>query len=139
MLTPLCKLMDLWENILYHFKEKNLILRGPFYNGEYDANGNYDYRTTYNSRVNAYVGLLSLAEPFVYDAGNAFTVSRNIENELSIFIINENKLLFEDAITSPHYVRPSVYINHNAVINGGNGSYLSPYTIESEVDNGTEN
>lgn len=128
------------NNTYYNsFKEKDLIIRGPFYNGEYDANGNYDYRTTYNSRVNAYVGLLSLAEPFVYDAGNAFTVSRNIENELSIFIINEDKLLFEDAITSPHYVRPSVYINHNAVINGGDGSYLSPYTIESEVDNGTEN
>lgn len=121
-----------------NFKEKDLIIKGQFYNGEFDSAGDYDYRTTYNSKVSAYIGLLSLAEPFVYDAGNSFTISKNIENELSIFIIDEQKLLFEDAITSAHYVRPALYINHDAVINGGDGSYLSPYTIESEVNNGTE-
>ena len=111
---------------------------GNFYNGEFDANGDYDYRTVYNSKIKAYIGLLSIAEPFVYEFGNSFTISRNIENELSIFIINEDKLLFEDMVTSAHYVRPALYITNKAVINGGDGSYLSPYTIESEVDNGTE-
>lgn len=121
-----------------NFKEKNLIIKGPFYNGEFDAAGNYDYRTTYNSRINAYVGLLSMAEPFVYDAGNIFTITKNINNELSIFIINEDKLLFEDAISSTHYVRPALYIDNNAKLNDGDGSYLNPYTIGSEVNNGTE-
>ena len=120
------------ETYYKNFKEKDLLIKGNFYNGKYDANGDYDYRTTYSSSIKAYVGLLSLAEPFIYDSGNIFTISRNIDNELSIFVINEDNLLFEDAITNLHYVRPSVYIKNNVAITGGAGTYLSPYTIGSD-------
>lgn len=116
------------------FKEKNLLVKGKFYDGAYDANGNYNYQTTYSSSINAYIGLLSLAEPFVYDFGNTFTISKNIDNELSIFIINEDKLLFEDAISSLHYVRPAAYVKNTATITSGEGTYLSPYTIGSETN-----
>lgn len=138
-ITDESSLLYYLNNTYYNnFKEKDLILWGNFYNGEFNASGDYDYRTTYNSKIKAYIGLLSIAEPFAYESGNVFTITRNIENELSIYIINDDKLLFEDVITSPHYVRPALYITNKATISGGDGSYLSPYTIESEVENGTE-
>ena len=117
-----------------NFKEKDLLVKGNFYNGTYNVNGNYDYKTTYNSSITTYVGLLSIAEPFVYDFGNIFTMTRNVDNELSIFIINEDKLLFEDAINSMHYVRPAVYVKNDATIIEGEGTYLSPYILGSETN-----
>lgn len=128
-------LMYYLNNSYYkNFKEKDLLIKGNFYNGTYDANGDYNYQTTYNSAIKSYVGLLSIAEPFIYDSGNTFTMTRNIDNELSIFIITEDKLLFEDAISNTHYVRPSVYVKNTAKITGGDGTYLSPYTIGSEIN-----
>ena len=117
-----------------NFKEKNLLVKGNFYNGIYNVNGNYDYKTTYNSSIKAYVGLLSIAEPFVYDFGNIFTMTRNIDNELSIFIINDDKLIFEDAISNKHYVRPAVYVKIDAKITDGDGTYLSPYILGSDTN-----
>lgn len=114
------------------FKEKDLLVKGIFYNGTYNANGDYNYQTTYSSSIKAYVGLLSLAEPFIYDIGNTFTISRNVDNELSIFIINDDKLLFEDAINNVHYVRPSVHVTNTAAIINGDGTYLSPYIVGSD-------
>lgn len=134
-LTDKTSLMYYLNNTYYNnFKEKELLVKGNFYNGTYDNNGQYDYITTYSNSVKSYVGLLSLAEPFVYDLGNIFTISRNVDNELSIFIINEDKLLFEDAIYNSHYVRPAVYVTKDATIIGGNGTYLSPYTIGSDIN-----
>lgn len=117
-----------------NFKEKNLLVKGSFYDGGYVASGNYDYTSTYNSKFNAYVGLLSIAEPFVYDLGNVFTSIVNVENELTVYVINEEELLFEDSITNQHYVRPSVYVKNTAVITEGEGTYLSPYKLGSEND-----
>ena len=117
-----------------NFKEKNLLIKGPYYNGEYDRNGNYNYTSTYKSKVNAYVGLLSIAEPFIYDVGNTFTISRNIDNELSIFVINEDKMLFEDVISTKMSVRPAVYVNYDANVISGTGTYLDPYKVGSDID-----
>lgn len=108
-----------------NFKEKDLITKGTFYTGGIDN----DYQTIYESNIEAYVGLLSIAEPFVYDFGNVFTLSKNINNDLGIFVIDENKMLFEDTVDSLHYVRPAIHIKNDVNIKSGEGTYLSPYIL----------
>ena len=61
-------------------------------------------------------------------------MTRNIDNELSIFIINDDKLIFEDAISNKHYVRPAVYVKIDAKITDGDGTYLSPYILGSDTN-----
>lgn len=114
------------------FKEKDILVKGKFYNGTYDNNNNYNYKTVYSSSITAYVGLLSIAEPFSYNSENVFTMTRNINNELSIFIIDENKNLFEDSISNKHYIRPVIYVKNDITINNGDGTYLSPYILGSD-------
>lgn len=117
------------NNTYYNnFKEKDLITKGTFYTGGIEDN----YQTIYDSSIEAYVGLLSIAEPFVYDFGNVFTLSKNINNDLGIFVIDENKMLFEDTVDSLHYVRPSIHIKNNVSIKSGEGTYLSPYILGSD-------
>ena len=117
------------NNTYYNnFKEKDLITKGTFYTGGIEDN----YQTIYDSSIEAYVGLLSIAEPFVYDFGNVFTLSKNINNDLGIFVIDENKMLFEDTVDSLHYVRPSIHIKNNINIKSGDGTYLSPYILGSD-------
>lgn len=113
---------------------KEYLVKGKFYTGSYDIFNNYNYQSVFFTSVQAYVGLLSISEPFSYDIVNTFTLSSNIDNELSIFIINKDKLLFEDIVTSLHYIRPSIYIKDNIKIIGGDGSYLKPYELGG-IDN----
>ena len=128
--------IDYENSLLYYlnntyydnFKEKDLITKGTFYTGGIEDN----YQTIYDSSIEAYVGLLSIAEPFVYDFGNVFTLSKNINNDLGIFVIDENKMLFEDTVDSLHYVRPSIHIKNNINIKSGDGTYLSPYILGSD-------
>ncbi len=115
-----------------NFKEKELITKGTFYTGGIEN----DYQTIYESAIETYVGLLSIAEPFVYDFGNVFTLSKDINNDLGIFVIDENKKLFEDTVNSLHYVRPAIHIKNDVNIISGDGTYLSPYILGSD-DNET--
>ncbi len=120
------------NNYYNNFKEKDFIVEGPFYYGA----SNNDYTTTYKESINAYVGLLSIAEPFVYDSGNVFTFTRSVNSNSTIFIINEDKKLFEDDINNLHYIRPAIYINNQIKIEKGSGSYLDPYILRGVVDEG---
>ena len=125
--------IDYENSILYYlnntyynnFKEKELIDKDIFYTGGIDS----DYQTIYKSTIEAYVGLLSIVEPFIYDFGNVFTLSKNINNDLGIFVIDENKMLFEDTVDSLHYVRPAIHIKNDVNIKSGEGTYLSPYIL----------
>ena len=123
-------LLNYLNNDYYNnFEEKELIVSGKFYDG---VISDYDYTTTYNSSINLNVGLLSIAEPFVYDVENTFTISRT-DNETGILIIDENNNLFEDTVSNYHYVRPSIYIKNDVTISGM-GTYLNPYIIGGEIN-----
>lgn len=126
------------NNTYYNnFKEKELIVEGPFYNGS--IIDEFNYKNTYDESTNLMVGLLSIAEPFIYDVGNVFTFSRNENNNSGIYIINNDKKLFEDDINNLHYVRPSIYIKNNITIINGNGSYLNPYILGGELNEDENN
>lgn len=110
-------------------ENKDYLVKGKFYTGTYDIFGNYNYQSVFFTSVQSYVGLLSISEPFAYDIVNTFTLTANVDNELSVFIINNEKLLYEDVITSLYYIRPSIYIKSNISVTDGDGSYLNPYVL----------
>ena len=114
------------------FREKEFIVEGPFYNGA--ILDDFNYKNVYDNSTNLMIGLLSIAEPFIYDVGNVFTFSRNENNDSGIFVINNDKKLFEDDINNLHYVRPAIYIKNNISITDGNGSYLKPYILGGEIN-----
>lgn len=126
-------LINYLNNDYYNnFKEKEFIVEGPFYNGY--LLDNFNYKNTYDNSVILNVGLLSIAEPFIYDVGNVFTFSKNENNISGIYIINNDKKLFEDDINNLHYIRPAIYIKNNITIINGDGSYLNPYILGGEID-----
>ena len=114
------------------FKENNFIIEGEFYNGA--ISDTFNYQDAYSSSINLKIGLLSIAEIFAYDLENVFTFSRNAKNNSGIYIINNDKKLFEDNVTNLHYVRPAIYIKNNITITDGCGSYLNPYILGGEIN-----
>ena len=114
------------------FKENNFIIEGEFYNGA--LSDTFNYQDAYSSSINLKIGLLSIAEIFAYDLENVFTFSRNAKNNSGIYIINNDKKLFEDNVTNLHYVRPAIYIKNNITITDGCGSYLKPYILGGEIN-----
>ena len=114
------------------FKENNFIIEGEFYNGA--ISDIFNYQDAYSSSINLKIGLLSIAEIFAYDLENVFTFSRNAKNNSGIYIINNDKKLFEDNVTNLHYVRPAIYIKNNITITDGCGSYLNPYILGGEIN-----
>ena len=90
---------------------------------------NLDYLSTYNETVNAKIGMLSLGDFYVNDYINTFTLSRGIEGNNIIEVINNDGNIYGDLITSKYNVSPSFYLNGNIEIIGGIGSELGPYEL----------
>lgn len=115
-------------------QNNEFIVEGTYYNGFYSRLNDYDYLTSFFSPRKAFVGLLSMAEPFVYDTPNIFLLTTNSVNDITIYVINEDRLLFEDMVNNEYYVRPSIYLRNDIKILDGDGNYLSPYILGGIVD-----
>lgn len=100
---------------------------------------NLDYNNEKNTKVNLSVGMLSLGDMFVGDINNVFTLSRGIESDQIINVINEDGNFYGDFITSKYNVRPSLYLNNELKITGGNGTFDAPYELGvSDEEKGQE-
>lgn len=99
---------------------------------------NLDYNNEKNTKVNLSVGMLSLGDMFVGDINNVFTLSRGIESDQIINVINEDGNFYGDFITSKYNVRPSLYLNNELKITGGNGTFDAPYELGVSDEKGQE-
>ncbi len=100
---------------------------------------NLDYNNEKNTKVNLSVGMLSLGDMFVGDINNVFTLSRGIESDQIINVINEDGNFYGDFITSKYNVRPSLYLNNELKITGGSGTFDAPYELGvSDEEKGQE-
>lgn len=109
------------------FQNKEFITNGNFYTGTYSLMEN-NYRTTFTSTSNLTVGFLSIGEIFAYDINDTYLMSTSPNNNLSIYSVN-NHSPYQNIVTKPLAIRPSIYLNSNITINAGNGTYLSPYQL----------
>ncbi|MGM9875453.1 MAG: hypothetical protein ACI32H_05995 [Bacilli bacterium] len=113
------------------------IIKSDWYIGALSLD-NLDYTNEKNTKVNLSVGMLSLGDMFVGDINNVFTLSRGIESDQIINVINEDGNFYGDFITSKYNVRPSLYLNNELKITGGNGTFDAPYELGVSDEKGQE-
>ena len=90
---------------------------------------NLDYAETYSAYMNNYVGMPALSDFFVNDIDSVFTISRGIESNSIINVIDENKNAFGDLITSKYNIRPTICMNGEVSIVSGKGTEEDPYVL----------
>ncbi len=100
---------------------------------------NLDYNSEKDTKVNLFVGMLSLGDMFVGDVNNVLTLSRGIESDQIINVINKEGNFYGDFITSKYNVRPALYLNKELKITGGSGTLDAPYELGvSDEEKGQE-
>lgn len=109
-------------------KNNNYITEGPFYIGNYSLIEN-NYTTCFENTITLKIGLLSVAEPYIYEVPNTFLLTTNKENSLSIYTINKDNILYEDVINKELNIRPALYLKGSLKIIEGKGTYISPYKL----------
>ena len=111
------------NNQFYNKLDKKYLLKGTFYNGEYNDN----YLTVYGNSLESYVGLLSVVDNYIndFDGYNLITPS----TADMIYQVGENNKLIINSIEEKTKVRPVIYISRNINITG-NGTEENPFVIE---------
>lgn len=100
---------------------------------------NLDYNSEKDTKVSLSVGMLSLGDMFVGDVNNVLTLSRGIESDQIINVINKEGNFYGDFITSKYNVRPALYLNKELKITGGSGTLDAPYELGvSDEEKGKE-
>ena len=113
------------------------IIKSNWYIGALSLD-NLDYSNEKNTKVNLSVGMLSLGDMFVGDINNVLTLSRGIESDQIINVINKEGNFYGDFITSKYNVRPALYLNNELKITGGNGTFDAPYELGVSDEKGQE-
>jgi len=116
-------------NVFYETLDKEYLVEGTWYNGNYNEISNYDYRNIYTSSFNSYVGLQTIGDMYMYDVNDAFLLTPY--NDTTIYTIKNNNL-FIDLVSDNLNIRPVIYIK-NLITVSGTGSYDDPFNIEGEV------
>ncbi len=122
---------------LNSFESKDLILEKPWYVGNLEL-GALDYINKYKESSKLKIGMLGLADMFVQDLNNIFTISRGIESSDVIMIIKEDGTVFSDAISNNHNVRSAFYVSNKIEIASGDGSLKSPFKLGGVQDEENE-
>ncbi len=90
---------------------------------------NLDYSAVYNSKTYLRIGLLGLGDLFVHEVNNVFTITRGVESEDVILVINEEGHVFSDLASHKYNIRPVFNFRKNIEIKSGDGSIDSPYVL----------
>lgn len=115
------------KTYLSSLPNSEFLTNGTFYTGTYSLNDN-NYMSSLSSYQNLYVGFLAIGEIFAYELDNVFLMNSSPNNELSIYSV-KNHSLYQNMVTTPLEIRPSLYLKGNITITEGDGSYLSPYQL----------
>ena len=114
------------------------IIKSNWYIGALSLD-NLDYNSEKDTKVNLNIGMLSLGDMFIGDVNNVLTLSRGIESDQIINVINKEGNFYGDFITSKYNVRPALYLNKELKITGGSGTLDAPYELGvSDEEKGQE-
>ena len=113
------------------------IIKSNWYIGALSLD-NLDYSNEKNTKVILSIGMLLLGDMFVGDINNVLTLSRGIESDQIINVINKEGNFYGDFITSKYNVRPALYLNNELKITGGNGTFDAPYELGVSDEKGQE-
>lgn len=107
---------------------KDMMVNAYWFTGKLSLD-NLDYVSERDSKDTDYIGMYTLTDMFITDYNDILTLSRGIESNQIINIINKDGNLYGDLITNKHRVRPVFYLNKELKITGGDGTVDSPYEL----------
>lgn len=88
-----------------------------------------NYRSSLEESEDLKVGFLAVGEIFAFEIENTFLMTTSPNNDLSIYSVNNLHSLYQNTVTEELNIRPSLYLKASIKIQGGDGSYLSPYQL----------
>lgn len=109
-------------------ENKDYIVSGEYPVGEIVLS-NLDYSLVYSSTSSAYVGMLTLGDLFVHEYNNVFTLSRGLEADDFVNVINSEGNVYSDYNYNKYNVRPAMYLDGDLVITSGIGTEHGPYQL----------
>lgn len=108
-----------YEDISY----KDMLIKSSWYTGEYKTS----YKDIYNSKTEAYVGMLNLAD-FKFGSFSDYYYLTTPTSDNMVYIYSNG--LFESDVTSYEYYRPAIVIKNKQTIKSGSGTESDPYVLE---------
>ncbi len=109
-------------------ENKEFIVEGSYPVGNIVLS-NLDYALVYNETNKANIGMLTLGDMFVHEYNNIFTLSRGLESNQFVNVINEEGNFYSDYNYKEYNVRPAMYLDGNLSIVSGIGSEHGPYQL----------
>lgn len=109
-------------------ENKEFIVDGKYPVGEIVLS-NLDYSLVYSSTSTAKVGMLTLGDLFVHEYNNIFTLSRGLEADNFVNVINSEGNVYSDYNYNKYNVRPAMYLDGNLIITSGIGTEHGPYQL----------
>ncbi len=109
-------------------ENKDFIVNGEYPVGEIVLS-NLDYSLVYSSTASAKVGMLTLGDLFVHEYNNIFTLSRGLEADNFVNVINSEGNVYSDYNYNKYNVRPAMYLDGNLLITSGIGTEHGPYQL----------
>lgn len=109
-------------------EDKDFIVEGEFPVGSIVLS-DLDYSKVYSNISNANIGMLTFADMFVHEYTNIFTLSKGLEANNFVNVINEAGHVYSDYNYNKYNVRPAMYLKGDLNIISGIGSEHGPYQL----------
>lgn len=114
------------NNNFYQTLNKDLLIKGTWYIGEYNVDNKYDYNSLYSKTIESYVGLLKVDDLFINDMDNYYLITPATADYNYAL---KNNTTISSLIEEELKIRPSIYIKNNLNLKG-TGTLLDPYIVE---------
>ena len=109
-------------------ENKEIIVEGEYPVGSIVLS-DLDYTKVYSKTSKAYIGMLTFGDMFVHEYNNIFTLSKGLEANNFINVINEEGHVYSDYNYNKYNVRPAMYLKGDLNIISGIGSEHGPYQL----------
>lgn len=113
----------------YQSMENKDYLGGNYWYVSTQTLNNLDYSKVYDSKTFLRIGILGLSDLFINEVNNVFTVTRGIESDDVILVLNKDGNIYSDLVTSSYNIRPVFNFKKNIEIKSGKGTVDSPYVL----------
>lgn len=113
----------------YQSMENKDYLDGNYWYVSTQTLNNLDYSKVYDSKTFLRIGILGLSDLFINEVNNVFTITRGIESDDVILVLNKDGNIYSDLVTSSYNVRPVFNFKKNIEIKSGKGTVDSPYVL----------
>ncbi len=127
------------ESVIYKYlnneyyesiEDKDKIVEGTWYVGVYTSNNDFDYKSIYDNKITAKVGLLNMNDISLRDYNSVMTLTPSDSSAYVIYSVSTDGQINADYSVKSQNIRPVVYLDSNIKVIDGDGSKDKPYEME---------